>query len=319
MLKFIKNETGVSAVLTALVMTVLLSFTALALDIGTAYVGASGSQNAADAIALSLGKYLPIAENDADVIALAKADACEYARKNHAENFSADNVVFNDLQDGKYRSLSVTVDKRCPTTFARIFGIDHVGVAKSATVSTVNVGAVSGAVPIGIVEQTYYDAVASGKTSHITLKVGGGEGDTGFYGFIVLDSSNGNAKLLEKWLNYGYDGTNYVGQFLPVATGNKTSAARNGVEYRLSLCSHYQGMGGCTTEHYVVGCPKIVYVLVYSFVESRTVEIVGFAPFLIEPSDKDDEIQGSFLNIVIPATEIISEKDFGLHTYRLTK
>jgi Flp pilus assembly protein TadG len=319
MLKFLKDETGISVVITALVMTVLLTFAALTVDIGAAYVKASEAQNAADAIALSVGNYLPLNLDDEAAISKAKAAAYEYAEKNGAKNFNADNVSFGDVQNGKYRSVSVSVDKQSSTSFARIIGVDNINIIKSATVSAENAGSVYGAVPIGIVEDTYDNAIAAGSTQHVKLKVGGGDGDTGFYGFIVLDDSKGNAVVLEKWLKYGYEGTNYVGQLLPVATGNKTSTARDGVAYRLSLCNHYAGMGGCTLEHYVDDCPRIVYVLVYKFVDTRTVQIVGFTPFLIEACGSDDEIQGSFIDVNISHADETSEKDCGLYTYRLSK
>ncbi|HBL83479.1 MAG: hypothetical protein A2Y17_10605 [Clostridiales bacterium GWF2_38_85] len=318
MKRLLKNESGASAIIVALVMTLILTASALALDIGAAYVEASNTQNAADAIALSVGRYLPVDENDSLKINIVLNAASEYAQKNEVENFYPENVIFGDVKDGKFTSVTISVSKTSETRLAKIIGVDNIEILKSATVSARPVGSITGAVPLGITEEAYNNVISTGE-DHVIIKVGGGDGDTGFYGFVVLDDSNGNAALLEKWLKYGYEGENYVGQSLPVATGNKTSAARDAVEYRLSLCNHYVGYGGCIIDHYVEDCPRVMYILIYSFTDSRTVQIVGFAPFLLEGSPSDDEIQGSFIYTNISYTDRISEKDFGIYTYRLTK
>lgn len=319
MFKILKDETGISAVITALVMTVLLTATALALDIGAAYVEASNAQNAADAIALSVGNFLPVEQYDDVKKSKAIKSASEYAEKNGVYNFKAEDVIFCNLEEGSYNSITINVQKTSLTKFAGIIGVENIEIVKSATVSALPIGSVEGAVPIGITEEAYDIAIATGNTEHIVLKVGGGDGVNGFYGFIVLDDSNGNANILEKWFKYGYPGENYVGEQLSIATGDKTSVARDGVLYRLSLCNHYVGYGGCTTEHYVEDCSRIVIVLIYRFVDWRTVEIVGFAPFILESSARDDEIQGSFLNMNISYTDRISDKKCGAYTYRLTE
>ncbi|OGO89259.1 MAG: hypothetical protein A2Y15_09865 [Clostridiales bacterium GWF2_36_10] len=316
--KFIKDETGISAIITALVMTIILTATALALDIGAAYVDASYAQNAADAIALSIGEYLPVEQNDQSSKTMILAAANEFALKNGVYDLKTEDVIFCGLEDGKYKSVSVSVKKTSVTKLAKIIGVDNIKITKSATVSSKPVGSIKGAVPIGITEDAYDTAMATGNTQHVILKVGGGDGVNGFYGFIVLDDSNGNAVVLEKWMKYGYEFENYVGEILPIATGDKTSVVRDGVNYRLSLCNHYVGYDGCKVAHYVEDCPRVVFVLIYRFVNTNTVEIVGFAPFILEPSNKDDEIQGSFLDINISYTEKITEKDCGTYTYRLT-
>lgn len=313
-----KEESGSAIIIVAMALTVIMTAAALVLDIGAAYVDASDAQNAADAIALSVGSYLPIEQNDETAKNEMKCAANEYARKNEIYNFDINTITFGNLVNGKYNSVTICVTKVSTTKIAGIIGVENIILVKSATVSAKAVGAISGAVPIGITEEAFDTAISTGHTTHIVLKVGGGDGENGFYGFIVLDDSNGNAVLLEKWFKYGYEGTNYVGETHMIATGNKTSVARDGVAYRLSLCPHYAGYGGCTIEHFDESCSRIVYILIYKFVDYRTVEVVGFAPFLLEPSSKDDEIQGSFIDINISYADQLSEKNCGTFTYRLT-
>ena len=318
MRRFIKSETGASIIIVAFAMTLILTSAALALDIGAAYVDASQVQNAADAIALSVGKYLPVKIDDQAGKNLIINTAIDYAIKNKVDAFEAGNVVFGNFKNGKYTSVTVNVSKTSITKLAGIIGVDNIAVERKATVSAVPAGALKGAVPMGINENAYIHAMETGETEHIKLKVGGGSGDIGFYGFIVLDDSNGNSNVLEQWFKYGYPGTNSVGEILDVATGNKTSVARNGVNHRLSQCNHYPELGGCTTERYNDSCSKIIHVLIYRMVDSKSVEIVGFATFLLEPSDSDDEIQGTFIDANVSFSGIVSDKDFGTYTYRLT-
>lgn len=317
--KHINDETGASALITALVLTIVLTAAAMTVDIGSAYIDSSEAQNSADAIALSVGRHLPVKDSDEIKKSSIISEAMGYAQKNGICDKKKVNIEFCGLKDGKYEALNVKVKKTYITKLAGIIGVDSIEVEKSATVSAKPAGKFSGAIPIGITEETYDYAIRTGNTENVVLKVGGGDGSNGFYGFVVLDDSSGNANILEKWMKYGYEGENYVGQQLPVATGNKTSVAMNGVEYRLSLCEHFIGYGGCNTEHYNQNCGRIVCVLVYRFIDDRVVEVVGFTPFLLEQSEQQDEIQGSFIDINISYSDSVSDKDFGTYTYRLTE
>ena len=319
MRKILKDESGESAVVVALMMTVILAMAALVLDIGMAYVEASSAQNAADAIVLSVGRYLPVSQNDNIKMNTIITEAKKYAEKNGLTNFKAEDLSFEKLANGKYSSLSVNVEKVSITRLAKIIGVEDITITKSASVSTVPTGAVSGAAPVGLTEEVYDAAIASGHTNHLTLKVGGGDGVNGFYGLIVLDGSNGNANVLEKWLKYGYEGTNYVGQVLPVATGNKTSAVKSSVDFRMASCNHYVGYGGCTPEHYVKNCSRVMYIPVYRVNPDRTIIAIGFTAILLEGSDDQDEIQGSLINVNVSYFDKISDKDCGIYTFRLTE
>ncbi|PKM62835.1 MAG: hypothetical protein CVU97_03315 [Firmicutes bacterium HGW-Firmicutes-21] len=318
MKRLFREEQGASAIIIAFAMTLILTVSALAIDIGAAYVEVSNAQNAADAIAMSVGMYLPVKQDDEQKKTLIINKAIEYSIKNKVDGFKASDVTFGDLKNGKYTSVTLSVSKISITRLAGIVGVDSINIVKTATVAAVPTGEINGAVPMGINEAAYNHVMETGENEHIRLKVGGGSGDTGFYGFLVLDDSNGNANVLEQWFKFGYPGANSVGEILPVATGNKTSVAKNGSTYRLSQCTHYAGQGGCTPEHYEEECPKIIRVLIYRMVDSRTVEVIGFAAFLLEYTSADDEIQGTFLGVNTGYTDKISDKDFGTYTYRLT-
>ncbi len=315
--KLFRPEDGISAIFVALTLSGLLAISSLTIDMGLAYVDASKIQNVADAVALSLGQYLPVGEEDQEKKALIVAKAIEYARKNDYEDLTEDDISFSGLVSGKYRSLTVTVSKTSTTYLAKVVGIDDITTEKTAAVSAVPAGSITGGVPIGISSKAYTDAVSSGQTEHVVFKDGGGSGENGFFGYIVIDGSNGNAAALLNFFEHGYQGEVKIGDTLPTATGNKASVARKGVAYRMSACCHNRSSGGCTVDCYVEGCPRIMYVLIYDFINSSTVKVKGFAAIILEESDDADEIKGSFINLNVSYTNYTSDTDCGIYTYRL--
>lgn len=314
---FFCREDGISAIIVALAMTALLAFASLTIDIGMAYSEAAKIQNTADAVALSLGQFLPVGESDNEGIAEIIVKAKEYAIKNGYNGMTDENIIFSDLESGKYKSVCINLSETQKTHLAKIIGVESLTTVKQAKVSVTPVGSMMGCTPIGISANAYSDAVSNGQTEHVVLKGGGGSGETGFFGYIVVDGSNGNAAALLDTFKYGYPGDINVGDTLPTATGNKASVAKDGVDYRMSLCRHYPYQGGCTVARYVEGCPRIMYVMIYDFVDSRTIKVTGFAAIILEYSENTDEIRGSFISLHVPS-DSAQGMDCGVYTFRLT-
>lgn len=314
----IKDESGSVLVITALSITVLMVFASLTIDIGGAYLEATNAQNIADAVAISAGALLPVSKNDTTIINTIKGQAKAYALKNSATALCDEDILLGDESNGFYHSLTIDVKKIVQTGLARVIGVDSIDLERSATTKATPAGSVRGAVPIGISKTVFDEAIASGNTKHITLKYGGGDGTGGFFGFLVLDGSHGNANILENWLKYGYDGENYVDEVIPTASGNKVSAARNGFEYRYYACTHYSSDGGCNAERFDLGCPRIIITLIYEQISKTKVKIVGFAPFILESVSSDGEIVGSYLKVNLPLTSgNISDLDCGTYNISL--
>lgn len=313
----IKDESGSVMVITALSITALMVFASLTIDIGGAYLEAANAQNIADAVAISAGSYLPVSKNDTTAINTIKGQAKAYALKNSATELYDEDIILGNESNGFYHSLTIDVKKIAQTGLARVIGVESINLERSATSKATPAGSVHGAVPIGISKSVFDEAIASGNTKHITLKYGGGDGTGGFFGFLVLDGSNGNANILEKWLKYGFDGENYVDEVIPTASGNKVSAAAGGFEYRYYACTHYTSDGGCNAERYDLGCPRIIITLIYEQISDKEVKIVGFAPFILESVSHDGEIVGSYLKVNLPLT---SGKiaDFDCGTYNIS-
>lgn len=160
----VKNQAGVSAVIVAIVLTMLIGFTALAVDVGYMYVTKNELQNVADAAALAGAGYLGSIYaglsydeqqthefNRSDIVGTTQ----QVALKNQAAKM---NIVINDADvtigtwDGGTDTLTpmaaplvgpdaVRVIARRDgiangpilTFFARIFNIDTVNVSADAT------------------------------------------------------------------------------------------------------------------------------------------------------------------------------------------
>jgi Flp pilus assembly protein TadG len=310
-------EEGASTVITAIILSFLLAMASLTIDIGMTYADASAIQNVADAVALSLGQCLPV-EDNAAAIAGVVALADEYAAKNGYTGLTAEDIILGGLVEDRYRSLTINLSKTSPTYLAKIIGVKEITSRKSATVSAVPAGSLVGCVPVGISAQSYQTAMATGIKEHVVFKAGGGGGENGFFGYIVIDGSNGNAKALLDTFKYGYDGEVCVGDIYPIAKGNKASVAKEGVNYRMSLCTHFPGDGGCNYLHYVEDCPRVMTFMIYDFVDSNTVRVKGFSAFVLEYSENEDEIQGSFIELNVAHSSYTSDIEGGIYTYRLT-
>ncbi len=318
MKRFLKNEDGAVVVIIAFAMTFLMTMAALAIDIGYAYVVSSDAQNCADAACLSVYELLPVKTEDTANKDKIIERIIEYGKKNGVDNILREDIIFENDKDGYYYSVSVYVNKKAQTNIARVIGVENITTRKKATVSALPAGGVIGAVPIGVTKDVFENTHDSNDS--VTLKFGGGDGVNGYYGYVVLDGAKGNSYILEKWLKYGYPGENYVGEVLPTATGNKASVAKDGVEYRMGLCTHFKTDGGCTKEHYDESCPRVINVLIYDIIDTSNVKIVGFAPFVLEYADQADEIKGTYLKM--PAQQnngSVGGEDFGGYVMKLTE
>jgi len=68
----------------------------------------------------------------------------------------------------------------------------------------------------------------------------------------------------------------------------------------------------------VENCPRVMSFMIYEFIDSTTVKVNGFSAFILEHSENEDEIQGSFINLNVPYTSYTSDIDGGIYTYKLT-
>ncbi len=172
------SESGQVAILTALLMTVLLSVGALVVDTGTAYKGRRDLQNAADAAALA--GVMEIAEDRGT--AAAESSALDYVAKNLGDALGATTVSFP--QAGQ---VKVEIAASRDTYFARIFGVESVSVRASATAASGLAGEVSHLMPLIVPRQRVFGHVGPENAAVFEL----GE-DRPLEALSIINEINGN-------------------------------------------------------------------------------------------------------------------------------
>jgi Flp pilus assembly protein TadG len=125
----LKDEKGVAAVVVALVMTVLIGFTAFVVDIGVVALGKQKLQNAIDAASLAGAQDLP--NTSAATIA-----ANNYIQLNGYQP-SDISITFSDSN----HKIHISGTKGASYTFARVFGFTQTTVSAHAVALKTSLGA----------------------------------------------------------------------------------------------------------------------------------------------------------------------------------
>ncbi|MCX7614978.1 MAG: hypothetical protein N2Z65_04410 [Clostridiales bacterium] len=209
--------------------------------------------------------------------------------------------------------------------FAKTVGINSFSFSRSAKARITPATQVNGAAPLGVEYSQLMNAISNNNTKHIYLKYGGGDGTQGSYGAIDLDGvKSGGASDFTSWLEYGYSGTLKIGDdLLPVEKGNMAGPTASSVSARYNSCTHFQGQGGCTAEHYVLDCPRVLKVLVIEKIGNSYVKIKGFAAFVLEGIGENGEVQGSYIKYFesgsISNGEYQAAQDYGMYHIGLSE
>jgi len=292
------DERGQTVIVASIALVVILAIAGLVIDLGRAHIQASRLQNAADSAAYAAGVLLPIEVTDEAGIATAKAKAISYIVKNGYDLEDVDDVVLGDVVSGRYTSLRVIVDNYVDYSFAKVIGLEGKEVSKAAKIRIETITSCSDMVPLGTSSSEYLAAVAANEAQNIVIKYDGGDGTIGFFGAIDLDGvKGGGAADFESWLTYGYNGYIDVGDILPVESGNMAGATVDGFTARYDACTHFPDDGGCTAEHYVLDCPRVVILILYEMEGTKAVKVTGFVPFILEGLNGSGEIVASHIDV----------------------
>lgn len=309
-----KKDQGSIAILTALSLTVILGFCALATDMALLYAKKSHLQNSVDAVALAAVQELSKDGGQAS----AHLQAIEYASNN--------NIALSSLQISN-SEVSVHSQKEVPTLLAKVLGITSETVSADATARLFSPQSVVGAVPLSIKMQNFVFG------QQYQLKSAPSDGESGWYGPIRLDGQGAN--VYQDELTNGCNKPLEVGQIVEVEHGNMSGPTQKGLEDRLALDTRVPTN---TFESHDNDAPEIVYipvVEVISLLENsiHEVKILGFAAFFVEDvtgTGNDSIITGRFLktivshgsessslNDLINAEQSGSLKNYGLLTPKL--
>lgn len=171
--KRIKDEDGASAIIVALMLVVLLSAAALAVDLGAAYAKSAKVQNTCDAAALAAAYKLP--DIDATI-----ATAKDFVKENGINPDHA-TITINDTGS----RVEVSINEEVNTGFAKIIGINSVNINKSAIASKMSLPVVTTKRKIGAI---FNYLLFQGSTDDMVFNSGG----MGIYGQV---HGNGNIKI----------------------------------------------------------------------------------------------------------------------------
>ena len=302
----IASEKGSVLLMVALGMVVLLGCASLVTDVGLLYTSRNRLINAADAAALAGAQELP------DKPEMAEAVAREYAKAN---GVIEDNLEVEVSADRK--SITVKPCQNVRFLFARVLGFTEQEVNAEATALTAPLTGAIGVVPFSIEEQV----LKIGK--QYVLKEGSGgpavEGAdgkmSGWYGALDPDNhQGGGANDYRERIKHGYQRMLRVGDRVLVEKGNMSGPTTQGVQYRINQCKN-----GCTSENFDLDCPRVMIVPVIKPVNSKEVEIRGFAAFFLEGVEgqgNENNVIGRFVKMVYPG-ELGGGTDYGAYAVKL--
>lgn len=206
-----RNELGQSMLVLAMILSVLMGFAALVVDIGMMTIERGRIQNAADAAALAGARMLP--GNPQAAI----DDAAEYAGRNGINDgeIAAINVTTTDSAND---TLQIELERDVDFGLARVLGLFSATVTVSATARTGEVAGAGALAPFAV-EESVFAGLGQGDTT--TLKYNATNPQNGNFLPLALDERG--ASEYEDNVKFG------SGQFL-CAVGSETAGCTSVAE-----------------------------------------------------------------------------------------
>ena len=292
-----RNERGAVTYLVAGALVAVMGFGALVLDAGRLYIERLHLQTVAEAAALAGAGRLP----DNPQNAYAQALAMVHAHLDQA-GVDAEIDIAPDAQ-----TIRVELHTDVDMTLARVLGFPQREVAAAAAARVAKVGGVSGAVPLGVLEQNF------GIGEEYDLKVGSGQSQCGNFQALALGGKG--ASTYRQNLRDGYDDWLYVGDTVPTEPGNVSNPTRQGLQWRLDADPN------STWDNHSPSSPRRLLVPIISGLDCGRddVTIVGFGVFFLEGLRGNVSVVGRFIEAVISAEPVDWDDlgDFGTKVVRL--
>ncbi len=299
-LELLQAERGSSAVIVALMIVVLLSISAIVVELGMMYVERSRLVIGAEASALAGAASFPYRESG------------EYLEEDYQAMIdeAARIAAQNDLDDYEIRLLpededpknivEVVAREEVDLFLARVMGFDLGRVSGLAAAKSVPISGFLGVLPLGIPEDEFEGFGV------YELKVAAGSGEEGNYQPLALGGTGSNN--YRDNLDNGYDEILRVEDIVDTETGNMSNPTKQGLEDR-----------------YESGDREIIIPIVTSPESGRSeVGILGFGVFYLENIDEDQAtghtiVEGTFRDKVSEGELSDSGVDYGLRGTRLIR
>lgn len=306
----LRSERGVSTVMFALTLPMLLAINGLAVDGTRLFVERRGLQNAADAAALAAAIYLP--STNPAVLDQARQAAISYVALNGFTITAAD-VEFVSDQAANDRVV-VRTRNDVGFVFARSMGFTIGAVSSRGAAQIGVVGAVGGTMPWGVEEPE--DGFIFGDTYCLKLGSSGGGGlcagarQGNFHALDIDDVDSASGSVYRDRIASGSHTVVEVGQVKNVVSGNMNGPTQQGTG-----CSGNSGRmsGNSSTFEQVVEVleggtyqvldwtnSRLVIVPVVRFISASQAEVLRFSVFFLEDCGSNGAVIGRFIDTIVP-------------------
>jgi hypothetical protein len=192
-----RSERGQIAILIGLMITALVGFSALAIDVGSLVSDKRDLQNAADAMALAGAQDLPSQTS-------ASSTARTWAGKNGVseDEIASIEVLQQSLPSRPNPEIKVTLHRHHHTILARVIGIDSVDMDVKASAIKTSPGGTDRVAPWSVLEAALQN-IEPGDLA--TIKWDAQNGEQGNFLPIQIDGSGGD--VYQDAIMYGSTGT----------------------------------------------------------------------------------------------------------------
>jgi hypothetical protein len=246
-----RNETGQTLLIAVLVMTVLLGFAAMAIDIGLFFEHRRHLQNSADAMALAGVQELPLNP---------------FAAQQKAKDWAANNGISDsEIQTIEVRTelgpndtVYVDLERNFSWIFGRALGMITSPVGAQAAAQTGSLAGGFGAMPWALLEGDSLCLDANGNAifnSDCAVKVGAGSSAiTGWYGALDYDGNGGGSSEYESNIIDSETANSYCvvsepspecdAYSIDALSGNKVGGTDHGIDQRLAA----EPTSGCSND-----------------------------------------------------------------------
>ncbi|NCA98076.1 MAG: hypothetical protein EOM70_01720 [Clostridia bacterium] len=331
----IRRRRGSILVLLAFLFVSILVMAGLVVDVGMAFVRGTDLQNAADAAAFAAATMLPIQVSTSEGLsrqAQAVALVEDYLSKNDDGQSVLVGVDFEDTftDDAEgllYTAVRVRLERPVQLLFGPIVGINSRTVSRHAKVRIEAVIGDMKIAPLGISLERR-EATLEGENVAITFDTRDEEVINGNFGSLDLDGGGGGAtEFFDDYVN-GYDGEiifNDTDHLIEGQTGVLFGKALDAFETRYDACTHFPAQGGCTLDHYVEGCPRIIIIIIHQRVTDKPPHRylpLGYAPYILQKfENKSLYVYPLDLRVNVGKTQQLTDMtyDFGLFRTRLVE
>lgn len=308
-----RSERGMSTVIVALMLPVLLTVEALTVDTAHLFVERRSLQNAADAAALAAAVYLP--STDPAVLEQARSEAIEYAARNGV-TISTSDIVFTS-QAATNDRVTVRTDGGVDFFFAERIGLSFGAVSSLGSAQIGTVGARGGVMPWGVNEPVGGFVFGQSYCLKLGSNGGGSACNThvqgNFQALDIDDTGTSSANEYRDRILSGSQTVVAVGDVKQVASGNMNGPTQQGTG-----CSGNNGRisGNTQTFAQVIeanpsggytvldwSSPRLVIIPVIQVLSAQEVRITGFSIFFLDSCGTNGAVIGRFIDTVLPGGE----------------